>query len=733
MTSGFVIRYNGVMFKKPSLPLAEEWMKKHRLPFMPVIWGISCLIIGGVVLSGLRGYSRAERETARQFNSQQLVLAGQAARGIETDLEEIRRAAFRLAASPEIRDLAEGKGRAGEEAVLARFHESFSGSLRRVLLISADGKMISAHPPGFRTAPETNARLSPLADKAVSEAQAAPLVFLRAGEGDPASGGVAALLALPVTREGRRLGTLGFLLDFTRIGERFLGPLRPGGSGESWMVSREGKWVVHSAQERVGQDVFSAGGERGPRATAERLERILREEMLAGKAGMDEYTASGNREAEGAVRKLIAYAPVGTGGEIGSVAVSASYEEVTAIVRGSFKSSLWLLGVMTGTLLAGTYVGQKINQRRVLAEEKVQWSEAVLKSQARLQALFDGAPDAIIIVDRNYRILTVNKTTLAWYGKPPEAFAGKSCHEVFQELADLCPNCPAQESFATGRPAFRERASLTVGRTKRYLQLFTYPLLDGNGRVAEVVEYVKDVTAERRLQQQVIQSERLAVVGRMSASVAHEIKNPLGTIVLNAELLREELDRFREAEAEEAKSLLAVIRSEIDRLLRVVEEYLQFARLPKTNLEEGSVNEVLADLLLFLREDLAGRKILLREDLAEALPRVQLDPHQLRQALLNVVKNSLEAMPEGGKLTLTTGTREGWVEIRIGDTGRGIPEENWDQVFTPFFSTKHGGTGLGLPITAHIVEEHGGTLHLDSFPDLGTVFTMRLPIPEPRA
>ena len=170
-----------------------------------------------------------------------------------------------------------------------------------------------------------------------------------------------------------------------------------------------------------------------------------------------------------------------------------------------------------------------------------------------------------------------------------------------------------------GKPAFRERASLVVDGTKRYLQLFTFPLHDRNGKVVEVVEYVKDVTAEKKLQQQVIQSERLAVVGRMSANVAHEIKNPLGTIVLNAELLQEELDRFPEQDTAEAKSLLGVIKSELDRLIEVVEEYLQFARLPKVNLEEGSVNEVVSDLLAFLKEDVAGRRIMVQEEL-EASP-----------------------------------------------------------------------------------------------------------------
>ncbi len=689
-------------------------------------------MIGGLVAIGIYSYYSAEKTMAEQFNRQQLTLAQEAARGMEGSLADLRRATALLTRVEEAQSLSEGGGPKNQVEVLQKLFREFGEGVDFIFWVDSRNNLNSTYPPdrvGEALGEEFN--FGPWLEKARMRGE--PVTFHvdprppgSAGGKTPDFGFI--LIAAPFFRGPEFAGVLGCGFDFRSLYEKFVPPPRFGVQSGSWMINREGTFIAHNNPSLPGRNALASGTKPDSEPSPGRINRIIREEMLAGKAGIDEYVGGWENGERGNIQKLIAYAPVHLEDEVWSLALVVPYSEVTRVVWGSFQSSAVLILIMALTLVGGTYVGHKINQERVRAEEKVKWGEEILRTQNRLQALFDGAPDAIAIVDRNCRTLMVNKTALNWYRRPVEDFVGKPCHQEFQGRPGLCPNCPAEESFRTGQPAFREKASLVAGGNKYYLQIFTFPLRDSNGEVVEVVEYVKDVTAEKELQQQIIQSERLAVVGKMSANVAHEIKNPLGTIVLNAELLEEELDRLGVREAAEARELLTVIKSELDRLIEVVEEYLQFARLPKVRLERGDMNEIFSDLLQFLREEAADRKILVVEELDPSLPPMDLDPRALRQAFLNLIKNSFDAMPDGGKLTVSTARKNDKAEVTISDTGKGISEENQELIFTPFFSTKHGGTGLGLSITSHIVKEHRGTIGFKSYPMLGTSFIIRLPL-----
>jgi signal transduction histidine kinase len=234
-------------------------------------------------------------------------------------------------------------------------------------------------------------------------------------------------------------------------------------------------------------------------------------------------------------------------------------------------------------------------------------------------------------------------------------------------------------------------------------------------------------------EQRLIRSERLAAVGKIAAQITHEVRNPLSSIGLNAEMLEDEISSLGGApeQRREATALARAIVKEVDRLTDITEEYLRFARLPRPKLEREDLGAIVASLLAFLRPELEARRIALDARLDPGAPPVAADEHQLRQALLNLLRNAAEAMAEGGRLTVALDGGGGAVALRIADTGQGIAPEDLPKIFDPFFSTKEGGTGLGLALTQQIVVEHGGAIDVASAPGTGTTFTVRLPAAGP--
>lgn len=237
------------------------------------------------------------------------------------------------------------------------------------------------------------------------------------------------------------------------------------------------------------------------------------------------------------------------------------------------------------------------------------------------------------------------------------------------------------------------------------------------------------VAVEER-ETRLIRSERMAAAGRLASHITHEVRNPLNAISLNTELLEEEIDQENKPDV---KALLGGIRREVDRLTEITEEYLRFARLPKPHLELEDANEILRGLAAFCRGEIEAQKIVLKLDLHDQPLWIAADENQLRQALLNIVRNAREAMDQGGVLCLCSSLVGDQVALSVVDQGAGIDQTALASIFEPFFSTKDSGTGLGLPLTQQIVQEHGGVLEVASVLGKGTTFTIRLPLADSRA
>ena len=225
-----------------------------------------------------------------------------------------------------------------------------------------------------------------------------------------------------------------------------------------------------------------------------------------------------------------------------------------------------------------------------------------------------------------------------------------------------------------------------------------------------------------------VRAERLAAAGRVSARMAHEVRSPISAIGLNVEMLEEIVRGCPGPMMGDAGDLLRGIRAEVRRLAGLTDEYLTFSRLPRAQPQEDSINEMLDELVAFVKPEAEQRGVVLVRDPDPLIPLFSFDRDLLRRAVLNLVKNGIEATPQGGWVLVATRLDGDRAEVSVEDTGRGIDARNAPHLFEPFFTTKPRGTGLGLAIARQIAEEHGGTLRWENAPGGGARFTLRLPL-----
>jgi two-component system, NtrC family, sensor kinase len=225
--------------------------------------------------------------------------------------------------------------------------------------------------------------------------------------------------------------------------------------------------------------------------------------------------------------------------------------------------------------------------------------------------------------------------------------------------------------------------------------------------------------------ERLVRSERLATAGKMAAQVTHEIRNPLSSLGLNAELLEDELAGA--PDKPEARALLRAMQDEIERLTGITESYLRFARLPAPELDLADLNQTVEAALEFMRSELSDAKIDVSARLATDVRPTLFDRGQIRQALVNLLRNAREAMPEGGRVEVATWSDGRGVGLAVADDGPGIPSEVAVQIFDSFYTTKSGGTGLGLSMVRQICLAHGGDVRYEENPGGGSRFSITLP------
>jgi C4-dicarboxylate-specific signal transduction histidine kinase len=346
----------------------------------------------------------------------------------------------------------------------------------------------------------------------------------------------------------------------------------------------------------------------------------------------------------------------------------------------------------------------------------------IQEAKRSLEAIFDGIRDQLSAQSPDFTILRVNRAVAEKYHSPFLELIGRKCYETYYHRAEPCEACPVAQTLHTKQFASSVMKHLEEERTFR---VCSYPILDEKGDVFSVIEHVQDITDEHRLQEQLVQSEKLAGIGYLASGVAHEINNPLSGIIGMAEAAREEED------VPTIRGYLGDILNCSHRISEIVKGLRAYSRAAKQGDQSLiDLNEVLENSLKMVRMGLkAGGVDVLTT--FQPVEKVEANPGEIQQVFVNLITNAFQAVNgKGGRVTLATRSLKDFVEVKVGDNGIGIPQKYLSKVFDPFFTTKPTGegTGLGLNVVYRIVTKYGGAIDVDSREGLGAIFTVRFPI-----
>jgi PAS domain S-box-containing protein len=405
----------------------------------------------------------------------------------------------------------------------------------------------------------------------------------------------------------------------------------------------------------------------------------------------------------------------------------------------------------------------EIMQHRAKLEQMVeQRTEELAEEKSKLQAILDNVPNAFVLLDRDLRIQTASAAFSRFSGTNGEGVRGRDWRALYCR-GGSCEECVCEAALATGASRGHIDHLVGPGGADRYIEHIAIPLRE-DGEISSVLEIITDVSERKRLEQNLIRTEKLAAAGEMSAFIAHEFRNALTSIKMILQLQRES-DRLNRADR---KSLDVALNS-LSHMEGIVSELLNFSRSSPVELRDENLRTIIDDSIAFVQVQMESNNIELRKAIENSLPSVPLDSSRWKEALSNLLLNAIQAIEskesrdahemifvgahqlvlqgpvsDFGVVGLESGEQEkplrfadsevvlgsgtSCISVEITDTGAGIDYPNLRRMFDPFFTTKANGTGLGLPLVKRTVSAHGGVISVRSVKGKGTTFTILLPV-----
>jgi PAS domain S-box-containing protein len=353
------------------------------------------------------------------------------------------------------------------------------------------------------------------------------------------------------------------------------------------------------------------------------------------------------------------------------------------------------------------------------AIENARLFEQVILTEQELENIFESISDMVIFVSEDYVVRNINKAVSKRLGKTHEEIIGRKCYEVLHGMNGPWSECPHKKTMERRTAYVEEVEDTYLGGT---FITSSSPIFDINGAFIGTVNVFSDITELKTLRERVIRSERMAALGEVAARVAHEIRNPLVSLGGFARRLEKKLDG-------NLKEYADIIEKEVGRLEGILSEILSFVKETRVLKEMIDPQRLIDDILTLVKPDIDEKNITLVRESGET-GILYVDPNRMREALLNILRNAIQAVQNNGTITVKTYVKDNACVFEIADTGSGIREADLPFIFDPFFTTKKFGTGLGLTITHRIVEEHKGNITVESKTGTGTTFRISVPYSE---
>ncbi|MFQ5585137.1 MAG: PAS domain-containing sensor histidine kinase, partial [Calditrichia bacterium] len=396
----------------------------------------------------------------------------------------------------------------------------------------------------------------------------------------------------------------------------------------------------------------------------------------------------------------------------------------------SLRVAFFLLSGVSMGLIAQKEISDK-ERIETLYQELEKRKTELEQEKDKLAMILTGINASLILLDKNKNILWANKVTENWF-QPLHKIMGMDCNKALWGNREVCKDCPAERSLISGQLEKQIIEHWDDSDNVRYYRVSAAPLIDEEGKFDKILELIQDVTEEKELQLHLIHSSKLAAIGELASGVAHEINNPLGSISVCVSEIAEAIQgkNFNNQSIEEMKECLNSIKSEVNRCKQITTGLLHFARKSNPRRVPVDVNQLIWNVVTLVRYKAQKEQKKINVHLQSKLLIIMGDEDELTQVFLNLILNAQDFTPPGGSIDVYAGRKDqNHIYVHIRDEGCGIPNENLEKIFNPFFSTKPAGegTGLGLPISLRIVEGHGGRIKVDSQPDKGTTISVVLP------